>query len=319
MRCPRDCRSVVWVVNVRPFRDWFPDLTGPTTFICIGVEGGRGNTSGCRPSICNIFVGGWIADQSPTGVPKSIMRIPDIEAVHWTEGVGVTDNASPAGVRQTLEQGFAVIRQLIPPTLISAVARDVGIACAELGWIQPGDDPFLARPGLRLRGRGYDDPDWIELQQRVFGGGAIVELRRHHTLVTTVERLLGASPRVAQGDICRVVFPNVPEHTTRAHQDLSYLPEPCHLWTVWIPLVACSKQAGPLAVIPKSRRGGLRRHLGPGGRDGALVEDNERWVSAVFEIGDVMVFHGETVHAALHNTQQSRLRVSVDLRYSSPP
>jgi hypothetical protein len=45
-----------------------------------------------------------------------------------------------------------------------------------------------------------------------------------------------------------------------------------------------------------------------------MLEDL-RWVTTDYSIGDVVLFHSHTVHAALHNASEVFMRLSVDFRY----
>jgi ectoine hydroxylase-related dioxygenase (phytanoyl-CoA dioxygenase family) len=88
------------------------------------------------------------------------------------------------------------------------------------------------------------------------------------------------------------------------------------LWTVWIPLGDCPLDLGGLAVAPGSHRHGLLPHAGEGtGQQGVDVAPEATWESADYRCGDVLAFHGLTLHRALENRTTHRLRLSADFRY----
>ena len=83
------------------------------------------------------------------------------------------------------------------------------------------------------------------------------------------------------------------------------------MWTVWIPLGECPPALGGLALLPGSHLRGLLPH-GEGGIEEELAAG---WVSAHYRPGDVLIFHGRTVHRALENRVAGALRLSADFRF----
>jgi hypothetical protein len=79
--------------------------------------------------------------------------------------------------------------------------------------------------------------------------------------------------------------------------------------TTWIPLMPIPRHVGGLAVQPGSNRSHPRIPR-------LLAEDQRGWASADYEIGDVLVFHCLTAHAALPN-RSDRLRLSQDSRWQT--
>src|SRR5437660_647625 len=76
-----------------------------------------------------------------------------------------------------------------------------------------------------------------------------------------------------------------------------------------------------LTVLRGSHRYGLLNldtDLGAGNRKAVLPQqllEENRWVTADYSAGDVILFRALTVHAALHNASEFFMRLSVDFRY----
>jgi len=52
------------------------------------------------------------------------------------------------------------------------------------------------------------------------------------------------------------------------------------------------------------------------GIDQELAElQGMKWRTTDYKVGDLLLFHGLTVHKALHNVTRDRLRVSLEFRY----
>ncbi len=182
----------------------------------------------------------------------------------------------------------------------------------------------VAAEGTGLSGRGWDDPRWLRLQQRVLGHPSVAALREDAALVAALSRLAGGPVSGAAGDIVRVAFPGQPRLTTRPHQDGFYITDPERLWTVWMPLVPCPLALGALAVIPTSHAGGLRPHetrdlgvpeLASVAAPALPLPPDSAWEARAMEPGDALAFPGFTVHASLPNLTARAVRLSVDLRY----
>jgi ectoine hydroxylase-related dioxygenase (phytanoyl-CoA dioxygenase family) len=111
-------------------------------------------------------------------------------------------------------------------------------------------------------------------------------------------------------------MPSAIHLTTPPHQDHWYTGGTTNLWTVWIALTEIPRELGPLAVLPGSHVNGLRPHAGHGaGRQGVMTIDDGQFAAAPLAAGDAIFFNCLTVHRALANVTQQRVRLSVDYRY----
>ncbi|MGB0589256.1 MAG: phytanoyl-CoA dioxygenase family protein [Myxococcota bacterium] len=227
----------------------------------------------------------------------------------------------PATLRHLGEtHGHILVRATLPEEAIDPVRRHVLRAAHAQGLTISDDVPRLTLDAVRTW-RGDTDPRWIALQQAVLATEAAHALPKHPALLTLIEALYGGPATAHCGDICRLGVPAqcAPEHTTPPHQDQYYLQGSEALWTAWTPLLDCPLELGPLAVWSGSNRDGLRAHdSGPPGRRHIEPTDIP-WCSEALRAGDVVLFHGMTVHRALPNRTDADLRLSMDMRYAPAP
>jgi len=210
--------------------------------------------------------------------------------------------------------GYLFIRELLPPELLLSVRQIMLEQAADQAFLDPdhGVMEGIARRGVTTP--SYDDPRFVALQVGVQSRPEFAALREHPALIQLLERCLGGSIQSRCGEVCRLAFPFSEEHTTRPHQDQAYYNQAgTGSWTAWMPLGDCPCSLGALRLVPGSHHGGLLPH-GPGVSGMAVPEDTE-WTGSDFRLGDVLLFHPLTIHAAQHNLDPRKLRVSVDCRY----
>jgi ectoine hydroxylase-related dioxygenase (phytanoyl-CoA dioxygenase family) len=212
--------------------------------------------------------------------------------------------------RRADADGYLCLRGLVAREAVEALRRRVLAICEAAGWLAGGD---VAAPGARVE--AYDDPRMLAFQRDVLGLGEVAALRADPALAAVVAAVCGAPVEPTLGDVPRVAFPGAPDLTTPPHQDANYVRDEPDLWTVWIPLGDCPVERGVLALVPGSHRGGLLPHPPAGvATEGAAVPGDSVWAAGDLAGGDVVTFHGRTVHAACDNVSD-RLRLSLDFRY----
>ncbi|MDE2828573.1 MAG: phytanoyl-CoA dioxygenase family protein, partial [Gemmatimonadota bacterium] len=90
-------------------------------------------------------------------------------------------------------------------------------------------------------------------------------------------------------------------------------------YTCWAPVGDCPIELGGLAVLPGSHKiNAVMNHHFSLGAGGLCIHTDElegQWHSTNYEIGDTLIFPALTVHQALPNLTEDRLRVSLDNRY----
>ncbi len=121
--------------------------------------------------------------------------------------------------------------------------------------------------------------------------------------------------------ICRMWFPQFTEHTTPVHQDFVHFQGNFDTYTCWTPLGDCPVELGGLALVPHSHKVErvLDHHFSLGA--GRLNVNTDayagEWHSNDYEVGDCLMFHSLTLHRALPNETEDRLRLSLDNRYTA--
>lgn len=221
--------------------------------------------------------------------------------------ISLPDRAPIAGDAVALkaraeEDGCLLLRGVPGPDAVAPL-REVVLANAKAVG--------LLEPGASLTGSGYDDPRWIELQLRVLPDPVFLEVGDHPALLSVLEALLGEPPMTRRGDICRLAFPHALHLTTPPHQDHYYTGGTDRIWACWIALVETPLELGPIAVLPGSHRGGFRPHH----KKGVDLPEDVAWAASPLAPGDAVLFNSLTVHRALPNTTEDRIRLSVDYRY----
>lgn len=214
--------------------------------------------------------------------------------------------------------GYLLLRGIPGPEVIAPLRRVVEDAATSLGFLvqrESARTPPDVVPGARLRGHGYDDPRWVELQQQVLPGPAFAAVGDHPALTNVLQGLIGGPLLTRRGDICRLALPRARRQTTPPHQDGWYTGGTT-LWTVWIPLTDVPLSLGPIAVLPGSHHHGLLPHKGKAaGRQGVCVAADAPFAASDLAAGDAVLFHCLTIHRALPNLTRDRVRLSADYRY----
>jgi ectoine hydroxylase-related dioxygenase (phytanoyl-CoA dioxygenase family) len=221
-----------------------------------------------------------------------------------------------AALREFLaHEGYLFLPQLLDPAGVAAVEAEVAQALVDAGWAD-ATDPRAARPA---RGPVLDrDPDFLLGYACIQGIEAFHRLAHDERLLELLETLFGSLPLVHPRKTCRAIWPGGAGTATPNHQDWPFEQGTSDLVTAWVPLHDCPPETGALRVLRGSHRAlrvlPLHPVDGPGGFGLDVAADDPRWATAAFRAGDVLVFHGCTVHGSLANGSD-RIRLSVDYRY----
>ena len=207
--------------------------------------------------------------------------------------------------------GYLFFRGLIPVDVLLELRQKITTVLLEQGWIKGGAsqmDALAASLPHREGGKEY-----LMALREVMRLEQLHALAHRRELIQVMRAVLGST-----------AFPHplsiAPELSTPPHQDYPNNQGSRNLTAAWIPLGDCPRESGSLAILEGSHRFGvlpLQFHLGPGNRSAVLHEGLEecRWLSSDFALGDVLLFPALTVHRALDNMSEERLRLSVDFRY----
>lgn len=218
----------------------------------------------------------------------------------------------PSALRQRMEQdGYLFISSLLPRAEVNVVYDAILRICREEGW---ADAENLALGEPRLEGH----EGWWAVYDRVQCLEQFHALAHHPNIIRVIEAIVQEPVLVHPRNIARITFPATAHYTTPPHQDYPLIQGTPDTYTVWIPLCDCPIELGGLAVLTGSHRVGLlpvHAASGPGGLSVDTSRWGDTWLAQDMQAGDTLIFHSYTVHRALVNVSQRRLRVSVDYRY----
>ncbi|MCU0315395.1 MAG: phytanoyl-CoA dioxygenase family protein [Fimbriimonadaceae bacterium] len=231
------------------------------------------------------------------------------------------------------EDGYLFIKGFFERSMVQAVRQSLLKALSENGKLAKGEaiDDAIPKPGLKTymdEETGLSNP---ELRELVHG----------EQILNFYEAFFEESVLSFDYIWLRSVSPGV---GTNPHCDTVYMGRGTdQLMTAWVPLGDVPLTVGGLIVLEKSHETGKvdERYLQsdvdknclnmPGTNEvealgylssGALTKDARglqerlggRWLTAEFEMGDLVTFGMRTVHGSLDNQSQS-LRLSSDTRY----
>lgn len=190
---------------------------------------------------------------------------------------------------------------------------------ADRGWIRKA--PYLMRGVALAPPVREGDEDFFAAYDDVQRLEEFHTFAHDEALVGIMRQVLGESAFPHPLKIARLGFPAHYEVSTPPHQDYPNNQGTLNLTAAWIPVGDCPTELGGLAVLRGSHHHGLLNldtDLGAGNRKAVLPEkllEDYRWVTTDYSAGDVLLFRALTVHAALHNTSEFFMRLSVDFRY----
>jgi ectoine hydroxylase-related dioxygenase (phytanoyl-CoA dioxygenase family) len=217
------------------------------------------------------------------------------------------------------ETGYLFFRGLLPAEDVLAVRHEVLQLCSEAGWLDPSRaiDEGIAAPGQEPLKEGM--PEYMEVYRKVLKLPSFHDFPTHPLLMNIARQLIDGEVLVHPRRIGRITFPHFESAATPPHQDHFYIRGAVETYSCWIPLGDCPMELGGLAVEPGSHQQGFLEHSvassGVGGK-GVPVDENEtQWHSSDFAAGDALFFHAYTIHKALPNKTNDRLRISTDNRY----
>ena len=215
--------------------------------------------------------------------------------------------AAPAGLRQRLAQhGYLFFRGLLRPDDVEAAYDGVRAELRLGGWIDGDGRPLGPQRAVNVR-QALADPSF----RAALASRGLNRLPYLPALRELVRLILGAAAFSYPVKVLRTVYPEPPFQVTRGrfiHQDFA-VSGVQDMLTTWMPLMDIPAQLGGLAILPGS-------HLGPPLRPRLLLADEPGWATTDFRVGDVLLFHCLTSHAALPN-HADRMRISTDVRWQS--
>jgi ectoine hydroxylase-related dioxygenase (phytanoyl-CoA dioxygenase family) len=214
------------------------------------------------------------------------------------------------------ELGYLFFDGFIAHHLLDPIRSFIRSFAINTGWILPENshpNTITASQGARLLNRGWDDPQWIELQRVVNILPPFHELIHQPNILEALAVIYGEPAAPAATNMVWLKLPGSPEHTTRPHRDGFYLPTCPRMWTVWVPLTDTPMEVGPLAVIRGSHRSPSLEQKDA--MAGIEVPRHTHWATQEVKAGDVVFFNAGTIHCAWSNISPTAVRLALDLRY----
>jgi hypothetical protein len=218
------------------------------------------------------------------------------------------------------EDGYLFIRRLVDPQGLAELRREMLEVCRAGGWLVPGSNLLDGVADVSRR-CAEGDPEYHAVYRNIQRLEAFHGAAHWPAVLSLMERLTGEVVLPHPSKVARLWFPQNTQHTTPAHQDHVHFQGAYETYTCWMPVGDCSIELGGLAVLAGSHKAGAvgEHHfsLGAGGLALAAAQLTGTWLSTDYEMGDALIFPSLTVHQALPNLTQDRLRVSLDNRYQA--
>ncbi len=232
------------------------------------------------------------------------------------------------------EDGYLFLPGYLNRNEVIEARREIVARLAKSGHLDPAYDPFDTVAGAR---KTYFMPELA------LGNAPLLNLLYSGRMMDFYRGLLGGEVRHYDYTWMRTVGPGA---ATAPHCDIVYMGRgTTNVYTAWTPLGDVTWDVGGLMVLEKSHLNGRLKNtygrkdvdawctnrrekyegMGQGGnigRSGKLTDNpasirkrlGGRWLSAEFQMGDLLTFTMYTVHGSLDN-DSNRVRLSSDTRY----
>ena len=232
--------------------------------------------------------------------------------------------ADPEELRSRIaEEGYLFFKRLQNPDKMRKLRHEMMSTIQRVGWLIAGTDPSdgiaditkQCTEGDNAYSDGYAEVYKLEAFHRSGHWPEVTEM---------IEKIMGRPIMAHPQKIARIWFPKYTEHTTPTHQDFVHFQGSYDNLTAWAPVGDCPIELGGLAVIPRSHKVNrvLDHHFSLGA-GGLFVDEDEQdeidpvWHSTDYEMGDTLIFPALTIHRALPNYTEDKLRLSLDNRYQA--
>ena len=226
--------------------------------------------------------------------------------------------------RRIADEGYLFFKRLQNPDKLRDLRREMMSTIQRVGWLVADTDPMDAIADITTQCT-EGDKEYSAGYAEVYKLEAFHRSAHWPEVTNMVERIMDRPIMPHPQKIARIWFPKYTEHTTPTHQDFVHFQGNFETLTCWAPVGDCPIELGGLAVIPGSHKVGrvLEHHFSPGA--GSLVVDEQAhtdeidpvWHSTNYEMGDTLIFPALTIHKALPNYTEDKLRLSLDNRYQA--
>ena len=242
------------------------------------------------------------------------------QATEFRESNEIVDDSE--ALRQRLDtQGYLFFRELLDPGRVWDVRLQILGVLKEAGWLKADSDLATGMADVS-RACAYPEPEFLEVWNNVVKLEAFNTLPHSPAIFDLMEKLIGEEVLAHPKKTCRISFPQAVGRgydRAPAHQDWISVQGTFATHTCWTPLGDCSRELGGLLILAGSHKRGLHEPQLAMGRGGIEIDIDTlegEWVTADFQIGDVLIFNSLTVHMGLPNLTPDKFRLSVDCRFS---
>lgn len=223
--------------------------------------------------------------------------------------------------RRIADGGYLFFKRLIGADKLWELRREMMSTIQDVGWLIAGTDPMDGIADINMR---YTEGD----NEYSAGYAQVYRIENFHRsahwpeFLDIVEKMVGQPIMPHPQKIARIWFPKYTAHTTPKHQDFVHFQGSFENITCWVPIGDCPIELGGLALIPGSHK--VKRvldHHFSLGAGGLIVDETEHeeidpvWHTTNYEAGDALFFPALTIHQALPNYTEDKLRLSLDNRY----
>ena len=223
--------------------------------------------------------------------------------------------------RRIADEGYLFFKRLQDPDKLLDLRREMMTTIQSVGWLIAASDPMegIADVGAQCT---EGDNEYSSGYAHVYKLEAFHRSTHWPEVTGMIEKIMGRPIMPHPHVVARIWFPKYTEHTTPTHQDFVHFQGNFETLTCWAPVGDCPIELGGLAVIPGSHKVNrvLDHHFSLGA--GSLIVDTDEyeeidpvWHSTNYEVGDSLIFPALTIHKALPNYTEDKLRLSLDNRY----
>lgn len=217
------------------------------------------------------------------------------------------------------ERGYLFFPNFLNRMEVVSVRKQILEKLKKEDWITSTDEDYKIQEPVRW----INSPEFYRCIDSFMQIEDLHLLGKHSSLIKLMEHLLGetvfAHPR-------KMIRTSYPIHMNKKdlippHQDVFYVRGELDTFTVWIPLGDYPLSKGGLRVAEGSHKQTLLPTAPTSeGRFGCKLadinEENFLWKQSSVKMGDILVFHSLTLHAASPNIED-QIRLSVDCRFSA--
>ena len=217
-------------------------------------------------------------------------------------------------------EGYLFFKRLQRPEKLLELRQQMLTVMQEGGWLIAGTDPLDGIADVSQQCT-EGDVEYSDVYHQVYRLEAFHRSAHWPEVMEIMAKVVGKPVLPHPHKVARLWFPQYTAHTTPIHQDFVHFQGNFETYTCWAPIGDCPIELGGLAVLPGSHKIDkvMDHHFSLGAGSLCINTDElaDNWHTTDYEIGDTLIFPALTVHKALPNLTEDRLRVSLDNRYTA--